>query len=178
LRHLSHELHDGARPESLRPVIQDVSGGVPNPSETLAAIEQADSDGDGSTNIEEIDSGAGFFPGWTCETYATAQNAPGNLADLVDPLDPGCGGTTTTTSITTTTLPGTEACGQPISSGPSPVATDCLFILQAAVGSQTCSPECVCAPTGTLPVKATDALLCLRHSVGDDSVPLQGPCLS
>ena len=99
---------------------KDVSGGVPIPSETLAAIEQADSDGDGSTNIEEIDSGAGFFPGWTCETYTNAQNAPGNLADLVDPLDPGCSGATTTTSITTTTLPGTEACGQPISSGPTP----------------------------------------------------------
>ena len=151
---------------------------------SFTAIEGDDSDGDGTSNIDEINSDAGFFPGWTCETYTTAQSAPGNLADLVDPVDPGCTGATTTstttssttTSSTTTTLPGEEACSQPVSSGPSPVATDCLFILQAAVGSQTCSPECVCAPTGTRPVKATDALLCLRHSVGDDAVPLQCPC--
>ena len=142
---------------------------------SFAAIEGDDSDGDGTSNIDEINSDAGFFPGWTCDTYTTAQNAPGNLADLVDPVDPGCTGVTTT-STTTTTFPVTDACSQPVSSGPTPVATDCLFILQAAVGTQTCSPECVCAPTGTLPVKATDALLCLRHSVGDESVPLQCPC--
>src|SRR3546814_13538404 len=56
----------------------------------------------------------------------------------------------------------TLPCSQPISSGPDPVASDCLFILQAAVGNVTCTPECVCAPTGPLPGTATDALLCLR----------------
>jgi hypothetical protein len=157
----------------------------------FAAIEGDDSDGDGTSNIDEINSDTGFFPGWTCETYTGAVAAPADLADFVDPVDPGCtgGGTTTTTIVTTTTstttstlvtttttLPGEPKCSQPVSDGPAPVATDCLFILQAAVGSQTCDPECLCAPTGTLPAKATDALLCLQHSVGNDAVPLNCPC--
>jgi len=162
----------------------------------MAAVEGLDSDLDGSANVDEIGTDSGFFPGWTCETYGAALSAPLDLADFVDPIDPGCtgGGTTTTTvttvttsttvttdttsttGTTTTTLPGEQACSQPVTSGPAPVATDCLFILQAAVGSQTCSPECICAPTGTVPAKATDALLCLKHSVGDTTIPLQCPC--
>ena len=66
-------------------------------------------------------------------------------------------------------------CSQPSSSGASPVASDCLFVLRVAVGSESCDPACACAPTGTLPVKASDALLCLRHSVGQE-VSLLCPC--
>jgi hypothetical protein len=66
-------------------------------------------------------------------------------------------------------------CSQPVSNGAVPVATDCLFILNVAVGLQTCSPECICAPSGTLPAKATDALLCLSASVGAP-VTLDCPC--
>jgi hypothetical protein len=66
-------------------------------------------------------------------------------------------------------------CAQPVTSGASPTASDCLFILRAAVGSQTCSPECICAPKGTLPVTATDALICLKKAVGQ-SVVLNCPC--
>jgi hypothetical protein len=58
-------------------------------------------------------------------------------------------------------------CGQPVSNGGGPVATDCLFILQAAVGTQTCDPLCTCdlnASGGT--ANATDALACLNASVG------------
>jgi hypothetical protein len=68
-----------------------------------------------------------------------------------------------------------QDCAQPVSTGAAPVASDCLFILGAAVGSQTCSPECVCAPTGTLPTKATDALLCLSAATGQP-VTLACPC--
>ena len=53
-------------------------------------------------------------------------------------------------------------CTQPVSTGPDPVATDCLFILRTAVFLETCNPDCVCAPKGSLPVTATDALLCLN----------------
>lgn len=58
-------------------------------------------------------------------------------------------------------------CGQPVSAGPGPVATDCLFILQAAVGTQACDPSCICDlnATGGDP-NATDALACLNASVG------------
>jgi hypothetical protein len=66
-------------------------------------------------------------------------------------------------------------CSQPASSGSAPVATDCLYILNASVGLQTCDPACICAPTGTLPAKATDALLCLNASVGVP-VALNCPC--
>ena len=68
-----------------------------------------------------------------------------------------------------------QQCAQPLSTGANPTASDCLFILKAAVGTEVCQPECVCAPSGTLPVKATDALLCLNAAVGAP-VPLNCPC--
>ena len=72
---------------------------------------------------------------------------------------------------------GTEPiCSQPASTGAAPTATDCLFILKAAVGLATCDPECICAPTGSLPAKASDALLCLNVAVGAPLV-LNCPCL-
>lgn len=69
----------------------------------------------------------------------------------------------------------TGDCSQPVSAGASPVATDCLFILNAAVGLQSCDPACICAPKGTLPTSATDALVCLNATVGVP-VALQCPC--
>jgi hypothetical protein len=68
-----------------------------------------------------------------------------------------------------------QPCAQPLTSGSEPTASDCLFILKAAVGTESCSPECVCAPTGTLPIKATDALLCLNAAVGSPDL-LDCPC--
>ena len=68
-----------------------------------------------------------------------------------------------------------DSCSQPVSSGSAPVATDCLYILRAAVGIQACDPACICAPKGELPTSATDALVCLNVSVGI-SVPLACPC--
>lgn len=69
----------------------------------------------------------------------------------------------------------TGDCSQPVSAGAVPVATDCLFILNAAVGLQSCDPACICAPKGTLPTSATDALVCLNATVGVP-VALQCPC--
>ena len=66
-------------------------------------------------------------------------------------------------------------CSQPLSNGPFPVATDCLYILNAAVLLQTCTPQCICAPTGELPISATDALACLQKAVGQQ-ITLQCPC--
>jgi hypothetical protein len=71
---------------------------------------------------------------------------------------------------------GNGDCSQPVSSGASPNATDCLYILRVVVGLLTCAPEpCVCAPKGTLPASATDALLCLRTATGQP-LPLNCPC--
>jgi len=78
-------------------------------------------------------------------------------------------------------LPGSASaamgdCAQPASSGASPTSTDCLFILQTAVFLRTCDPDpCICAPKGSLPVAATDALVCLRRVTGQP-VTLSCPC--
>lgn len=66
-------------------------------------------------------------------------------------------------------------CAQPLTDGPRMVATDCRHILQTAVGAAECSSECICAPKGTLPVTAVDALLCLQSAVGQ-AVALACPC--
>jgi cytochrome c553 len=159
------------------------ANGPNNPNSAFAAIENTDSDGDGTSNVDEIDTDAGFYPGWTCATIDSALNKPSGVDDVVDPSDPGCLGVTTTSSVTstststtTTTLPGNLNCAQPVSSGAAPVASDCLFILNVAVGAQTCTPEaCVCDPTGDGSVAATDALLCLNVAVGGGAA-LNCPC--
>ena len=66
-------------------------------------------------------------------------------------------------------------CSQPVTNGANASATDCLFILQVAVGVSQCSPACICAPKGTLPATATDALLCLNAAVGSP-VTTDCPC--
>jgi len=67
-------------------------------------------------------------------------------------------------------------CGQPVSTGPSPTASDCLFILQVAVGTEACTPEaCVCDPSGDANTTASDALMCLAKAVGQP-VTLTCPC--
>jgi OmcA/MtrC family decaheme c-type cytochrome len=66
-------------------------------------------------------------------------------------------------------------CGQPVSDGTGPAASDCLFILQTAVGTETCSPECICDVNATGGVSASDGLLCLQAAVGQ-SVTLQCDC--
>jgi len=160
--------------------------GLADPASAFVAIEESDSDGDGTSNGAEILTGAGFFPGWTCETYIDALNAPVDLVDFVDPIDPGCTGVTTTSTTTVTTATSTTTlttsttlsdvrCAQPVSSGPTPVSTDCLYILQASIGLQTCSPACICSPNGDDTIAATDALICLSVSVGVE-VPLNCPC--
>lgn len=66
-------------------------------------------------------------------------------------------------------------CSQPVTNGPVPTASDCLFILKVAVDAEVCTPECICAPKGSLPTTAADALLCLRFAVGQD-VEITCPC--
>lgn len=66
-------------------------------------------------------------------------------------------------------------CSQPLSDGAAPVSTDCLFILNAAVLLATCTPACICAPSGDLPISATDALVCLQKAVGQ-AITLNCPC--
>jgi hypothetical protein len=69
-------------------------------------------------------------------------------------------------------------CSQPFSAGADPSASDCLSILSTAVGNSDCQGlhPCVCAPKGTLPARATDALICLNASVGAPAT-LACPCM-
>lgn len=84
------------------------AGGASDQTAALLAIEGLDSDGDGTTNVAEITTGAGFMPGFDCTSSAAAVNAPPDLADYVDPNNVGCSSVTTTTvsgaTTTTTTL--------------------------------------------------------------------------
>lgn len=46
-------------------------------------------------------------------------------------------------------------------------ATECLFILKAAVGIESCPvPVCTCDPSGNGLISANDALICLRKALG------------
>ncbi|MBW2715700.1 MAG: choice-of-anchor D domain-containing protein, partial [Deltaproteobacteria bacterium] len=52
------------------------------------AIEDDDSDGDGTTSIDEIL--ALFMPGYSCDNLNLAVNPPAGLANYADPSNPGC----------------------------------------------------------------------------------------
>jgi hypothetical protein len=83
----------------------------------------------------------------------------------------------TTTVTTSTTVPGALVCGDPVDPGPlervaAPplaqiTASDALFVLQTAVGGQTCE-LCVCDVDGGGSIVASDALLTLKKAVGQD----------
>ncbi|MFN2425868.1 MAG: hypothetical protein ABR587_05425 [Candidatus Binatia bacterium] len=115
--------------------------------------------------------------GITGQLFQVAEPTPGanNFAGTGDCAGIGDSTTTSTSTTTTTTLPGGTKCAQPVTGGAAPTASDCLFILRAAVGSNTCATECLCAPKGSLPITASDALLCLRSAVGQ-AVTLNCPC--
>lgn len=69
-----------------------------------------------------------------------------------------------------------HACGQPLSTGTGPTVTDCLFVLDTAVGNSACDP-CLCDVNRRDPgVSATDALACLHASVGVAGL-LECPCV-
>jgi hypothetical protein len=71
--------------------------------------------------------------------------------------------------------PGEVRCSQPNTSGPTPMASDCLFILRTAIGSSTCAPACICDTDGSGGTTASDALLCLNKAAGEN-VTLACPC--
>jgi len=100
---------------------QNASGNV---TQKLMAVEGIDSDGDGTLNGMEIMTGAGFMPGFTCDTYQNLSNAPADIADFVDPNDIGCNGATTTTNPpVTTTNPPVTTTNPPVTTTNPPVTT-------------------------------------------------------
>jgi cysteine-rich repeat protein len=75
------------------------------------------------------------------------------------------GGDCCTSNCVSTPHP-TAHCSQPLSGeADGPKASDCLYILRAAVGSVPCC-NCPCDVNGSGTFTASDALLCLRRAVG------------
>ncbi len=139
-----------------------------NENWSVGDFEGLDNDGDGLIDGLDPD----------CQVATTTTTLPATTTTLAITTTTSIVTTTTvapTTSTTSTTLPPLHSCSQPISTGSRPTASDCLFILKAAVGSATCTPECMCAPKGSLPIAATDALVCLKNAVGQP-VALNCPC--
>jgi hypothetical protein len=116
----------------------------------------------------ELTDEANFFQKWM-----TVAHVDGGIGDLdgavngriVDTSGPGAG------------FAAGGVCSAPLTgSAAGPSAADCLYILRTAVKLTTCSPECTCAPKGTLPITASDALVCLKVAVGIPGVVLNCPC--
>ena len=55
------------------------------------------------------------------------------------------------------------------------LASDALFVLRAAVGSESCA-QCVCDADGSGATSATDALIVLRRAVGQPAELSCPPC--
>lgn len=65
-------------------------------------------------------------------------------------------------------------CGTPLSST-TPKTSDCLFVLNAAVGTRACA-LCTCDVNNNAETTAADALACLRAAVGQDVELVCPPC--
>jgi hypothetical protein len=117
-----------------------------------------------------------IVPGMTTSTTSTTTGRPTTTTTL------GASTTTVvvpTTSSTTTTL-AADACGDPVPDAPATssalvTASDALFILRAAVGSESCG-LCVCDVDTSGAVAASDALAVLQFAVGIDISMSCPPC--
>ncbi len=81
--------------------------------------------------------------------------------------------------LAVTTAPAaTGDCGIIATNGSTPLATDCLGILQHAVAKTLCAPfdPCVCNVDGVSDIFASDALLCLNVAVRNPAFALNCPC--
>ena len=61
-----------------------------NNNYTAASIGILDSDGDGFTNDQEAAASTLTHPGYSCNEQFSVINAPANIADYLDPANPGC----------------------------------------------------------------------------------------
>jgi len=61
-----------------------------NNNYAAANIGILDSDGDGFTNDQEAAASTLTHPGYSCNEQFTVVNAPANIADFLDPANPGC----------------------------------------------------------------------------------------
>jgi hypothetical protein len=117
----------------------------------------------------------------TTTTVTTTTTLPATTTTTLPTTTTTVTVTTTTSSLpatTTTTLEQQPVCGDPAAPigpvmvlrpiGESPrsiTASDALYILRAAVGSETCA-LCVCDVNNSITITATDALVVLRRAVG------------
>jgi hypothetical protein len=107
--------------------------------------------------LEDTAKTSAVFSGAAGVTYAFYSVALDNVGNVEDvPAEP---------DATTVARAG---CSQPVTTGAAPTASDCLFVLRTAVGSQTCEPSCVCDVNGDSGTTAVDALFCLKKAVGEN----------
>jgi len=114
-------------------------------------------------------------PTTTTSTTSTSTTSSTSMSSTTTSRTPHPSGTTTLPSTTTTTLP-PDLCGLPATEGPDPTATDCLFILSAAVQALVCEPECICDVDGNGRLGASDALLCLQVALNVEGAELRCAC--
>jgi hypothetical protein len=91
---------------------------------------------------------------------------------------------TLSTTTSTTTLPPSQGCGDPVALhaaflGAPPAhnvtASDALFTLKTAVGSEDCA-VCICDVDNSGSIAASDALIVLKYAVGQDVTLECNPC--
>jgi hypothetical protein len=141
-----------------------------------------------ATVVDPVD-GSSF---WTIQEYAETDRGKDPEDDrwgtwwAQKSVSPGSTTSTTsttvvvpTTSSTTTTL-AADACGDPLPDAAATAsalvtASDALFILRAAVGSESCN-LCVCDVDTSGAVAASDALAVLQFAVGIDVAMSCPPC--
>jgi hypothetical protein len=62
-----------------------------------------------------------------------------------------------------------EFCSQPVSESTDPSLRDCIHVARSSIGLEDCA-KCLCDVDGSGDILLTDALVCLRHVVGNDVV--------
>lgn len=137
-----------------------LDGGL-NETQALQAIEGDDSDGDGTINRNtvtvdgEID--ILFMPGWNCDNLGAAIDEPLDLANYVDPSNPGCGAGNTApmanddsdttlhdTAVTIDVLANDTDDGQPVPPGAISINTFDTVSLNG--GTVSCAADCTYTP--------------------------------
>jgi hypothetical protein len=70
-----------------------------------------------------------------------------------------------------------EFCSQPVSESTDPSLRDCIHVARSSIGLEDCA-KCLCDVDGSGDILLTDALVCLRHVVGNDVVLACPECAS
>lgn len=128
--------------------------------------------GDGSIEVFQAGVGKGksgvlaVTGGNNCSSMAGGVSANGSLVMFDSDCNPASGNADGSVEV----FRGAAcACGRPSTRKSTPLASDALFVLKAAVGSQACN-KCECDVNNDGSISATDGLRTLKAAVGQDFV--------